>query len=354
MQLNYGLFETAVSITLKERVIMVRIAINGLGRIGRAVLKIAMDSPDIEIAAINDLLAAENLAYLLKFDTVYGRYQKEVMSHGDMLKVGDREIRMFNSKDPSELPWKDMNIDIALECTGHFTSKEGLEKHLKAGSRYAILSAPPKDGAMRYIVPGVNHAEKGDTMFSTTSCTTNCIAPVVEILNRRAGVEKAVMTTVHAYTSTQSIVDSPAKKLRRGRAAAVNLVPSTTGAATATTKVVTELEGLFDGVAIRVPIPVGSISDMVFLTKKMTGVDEINGMFKEECQSDRYRDILGVSEEEIVSSDIIQDSRASIVDLTMTKVVGGNLVKIMSWYDNEWGYAAQMIKEVNRMSNLFG
>jgi glyceraldehyde 3-phosphate dehydrogenase len=331
---------------------MARIAINGLGRIGRAVLKIALDTPDIQVVAVNDLLPTENLAYLLKFDTVYGRYHKMISVQGDGLKVGDSEIKMLNSKEPSELPWKNMNIDVALECTGHFTNSEGLQKHLKAGAKYAILSAPSKNGGMKFVVPGVNHAEQSDTMFSTASCTTNCITPVVEIMHRHFGVKKAVMSTVHAYTSSQSLVDGPSKKLRRGRAAALNLVPTSTGAAEATTKVITELGGLFDGVAIRAPIPVGSISDIVFVASKKTSVHDVNQVFREESLTDRYRDILGVSDDEIVSSDIIQDSRASVVDLTMTKVVDGDLVKVMSWYDNEWGYAAQMVREAVRVARF--
>lgn len=331
---------------------MARIAINGLGRIGRAVLKIAIDTPEIELVAVNDLLPAENLAYLLKFDTVYGRYQKEVSVQNDTLKIADTSIKIFSSKDPSELPWKSLNIDAVVECTGHFTSKEGLQKHLNAGAKFALLSAPSKNDGMNYIVPGVNHIEKGSSMFSIASCTTNCITPVVEIMKRRIGVQKAIMTTVHAYTSTQSIIDGPAKKFRRGRAAAVNLVPASTGAAKATTKVITDLEGLFDGVAVRAPVPVGSISDIIFLTSRNTSVDEINNIFKEESQTERYRGIVGFSEEEIVSSDIIQDTRASIVDATMTKVVDGNLVKVMSWYDNEWGYASQMVRELVHLSRL--
>ena len=333
---------------------MTRIAINGLGRIGRAVLKIIQEIPDLELAAVNDLLPPENLAYLLKFDSAYGRFGSSVEAKENNVRIGDKQIKMFNSKDPAELPWKDLKIDIALECTGHFTSKEGLEKHIKAGARYAILSAPSKSGGMKTIVPGVNYAEKDDHIFSLASCTTNCIAPVVEIMERRIGIEKAIMSTIHAYTSSQSIVDGPNKKWRRGRAGAVNLVPATTGAAKATTLVIKELEGLFDGVAIRAPIPVGSVSDIVFITRKDTSVDEINSIFQEESQTSRYNGILGITHEEIVSSDIIQDSRASIVDLTMTKVVGGNLVKILSWYDNEWGYASQMVRQLQQISKFLG
>lgn len=331
---------------------MARIAINGLGRIGRAVLKIMIDSPELEVVAVNDLLPADNLAYLFKFDTVYGRYPKPVSAEGDQLIVADKRIKLLNSKDPSELPWKEMRVDAALECTGHFVNKEGLEKHLKAGAKYAVLSAPSKNEGMKYVVPGVNHMEKGDTLISMTSCTTNCITPVVEIMKRRVGVEKAIMSTVHAYTSSQSIVDGPNKKWRRGRAAAANLVPATTGAGKATSKVVTELEGLFDGVAIRAPIPVGSVADITFLTSRSTSIEEVNNIFKEESQTERYQGILGFSDEEIVSSDIIQDSRASIIDSTMTKVVGGNLVKVMSWYDNEWGYASQLVREMIRLSKF--
>ncbi len=331
---------------------MTRIAINGLGRIGRAALKIALDHPDLEVAAVNDLLPADNLSYLIRFDSVYGRYPRRVASEADDLILDDSRVRLLNEKDPAQLPWKELQVDIALECTGIFTTKDGLEKHLSAGAKRAILSAPAKGDGMRFIVPGVNHAEKGDSMFSTASCTTNCITPVTEIMDRRFGVEKALMTTTHAYTSSQEIVDGPSKKVRRGRAAAVNFVPTTTGAAKATTKVLTELEGKFDGVAIRGPIPAGSLADIVYITRRETTADEINSIFREESESDRYRDILGVSDDYIVSSDIIGDSRASVVDLTMTKVVGGNLVKVMSWYDNEWGYAAQMVREAAYVAQL--
>jgi len=344
--------ERLVYILTAKEIVMIRIAINGLGRIGRAALKIVLEHPELEVVAVNDLLPAENLSYLIRFDSVYGKYPRRVASDGNDLIIGDNRIRLLNEKDPTQLPWKDFQIDIALECTGIFANKDGLEKHITAGAKRAILSAPAKGDGMRFIVPGVNHAEKGDTMFSTASCTTNCITPVTEIMDRRFGVEKALMTTTHAYTSSQEIVDGPSKKMRRGRAAAVNFVPTTTGAAKATTKVLTELEGKFDGVAIRGPVPAGSLSDIVYVTKKDTTVDEINSVFREESESDRYREILGVSDEYIVSSDIIGDSRASIVDLTMTKVVGGNLVKVMSWYDNEWGYAAQMIREAAHVAEL--
>ncbi|MDG5815133.1 type I glyceraldehyde-3-phosphate dehydrogenase [Chitinispirillales bacterium ANBcel5] len=331
---------------------MATIAINGLGRIGRASLKIIMDNPQLELVAVNDLLPSENLAYLLKYDTVYGRYQKEVSGEGDSINIGGKSIKLFNIKNPVELPWKDLGVDIVLECTGIFSKKDQLQMHLDAGAKYAVLSAPGKGGGIKTVVPGVNSAEKEDTIFSTASCTTNCIAPVVEIMKRRIGIEKALMTTIHAYTSSQNIVDGPSKKVRRGRAGAINLVPTSTGAAKATALVIEDLEGIFDGVAIRAPVPVGSVSDIVFVTNRTTSVTEINSVFQEESTTNRYKGILGVSEEEIVSSDIIGDTRGSIVDLTMTMVVGSNLVKIMSWYDNEWGYASQMVRESARVAKM--
>ncbi len=324
---------------------MAQVAINGLGRIGRAVLKIALDMPDVEVVAVNDLLNAENLVYLLRYDSVYGKYAKEIHSDGDTLTIGGRSIRLTHSRDPVELPWKDMGIAIAFECTGKFTNPEGLQKHLQAGAQYAILSAPSKGGGMKTVVPGVNDATKDDRMFSLASCTTNCIAPIMEILGRRIGVDKALMTTIHAYTSSQSLVDGPSKKHRRGRAAAVNLVPTTTGAAKAAAQTLPSLENKFDGLAVRAPVPTGSIADIVFLASKPVTEEEINGIFREESATNRYLDIVACSDDNIVSSDVAGDSHAATVDLTMTKVVDGNLVKVMGWYDNEWGYAAQMVRQ---------
>jgi len=332
---------------------MSRIAINGLGRIGPAVLKIALDHPDLEVVAVNDLLSPENLAYLLRFDSVYGRYDKPVQLEDGALRVEDRRIAWFSEKDPAKLPWKDLDVGIAMECTGVFTDAEGLRKHLKAGARHAMLSAPAKGDEVKMIVPGVNHVDKEDRLFSTASCTTNCIAPVVESMGRRIGFEEAIMTTVHGYTSSQSLVDGPSKKFRRGRAAAINFVPTTTGAGKATGRVLPEYKDKFDGVAIRGPVPAGSIADIVFVTARDTTAEEINDIFRQECDSDRYQDIVGISEEEMVSTDIIRDPRASVVDLTMTKVVNGRLAKVMSWYDNEWGYAAQMVREAAYLRSLW-
>ncbi|MGA1874639.1 MAG: type I glyceraldehyde-3-phosphate dehydrogenase [bacterium] len=325
---------------------MARIAINGLGRIGRAALKIALDTPQLEVIAVNDLTATDNLAYLMKYDTVYGRYEKSVESSETGFIIDGKEIKVFNLKDPAQLPWKDLNIDIALECTGVFANREGLEKHIQAGAKRAILSAPSKTPDVLTIVYGVNKVEDAAArVISCASCTTNCITPVVEVLGRRIGIWKAIMTTVHAYTSTQALVDGPARKVRRGRAAAANFVPASTGAAIATTAVLPQYQGKFDGVAIRGPVSSGSIADVVFLTKRKTTVEEVNDIFREEAATQRYHDILGITDDPIVSSDVIRDPRASIVDLTMTKVVDGDLVKVMSWYDNEWGYAAQMMKQ---------
>lgn len=327
---------------------MTKVAINGLGRIGRAVLKIILDTPELELVAINDLVAPDNLAYLLKYDTVYGKYSQQVDSNSNSLTIAGKEYKYFQEKDPEALPWKDLNIDVVFECTGVFRKQEGLEKHLQAGAKKVVLSAPAKSEGIEVVVPGVSQDsdDRDNRLISCASCTTNCIAPVVEIMKRRIGVKKAIMTTIHAYTASQGLVDQPSKKFRRGRAAAANLVPTTTGAAIATTKVLPDLADKFDGVAVRTPIPVGSISDIVIVGEKETSVEEINNIFREEAQSERYRDIVGVSEDQIVSSDIVGDSHGSLIDLTMTQVVDGDLIKIMSWYDNEWGYANQMVRQV--------
>jgi glyceraldehyde 3-phosphate dehydrogenase len=242
-----------------------------------------------------------------------------------------------------------LDIDIVFECTGVFREKQALEKHLQAGARHVILSAPAKDDDILTVVHGVNESDEQARLVSCASCTTNCITPVAEIMARRIGVKKAIMTTIHAYTSTQAIVDGPNKKWKRGRGGASNFVPTTTGAAQATTKALPQYTNKFDGVAVRAPIPVGSIADIVFLAEKNTTVEEINTIFTEEAGTERYRNVLGVTEEPLVSSDIIGDPRASIVDLTMTQVVDGDMVKVMSWYDNEWGYANQMVREAGRM-----
>lgn len=328
---------------------MPNVAINGLGRIGRATLKILLEIPELNLVAINDLISPDNLAYLLRYDSVYGRYGKSVRHAEDGLVIDGKKYSLFNKKDPSQLPWGELGVDLVFECTGKFNDREKLESHLKAGAKVALLSAPSKGGDdMPTVVYGVNKPEPGTRAYSCASCTTNCIAPVVEVMGRRIGVRKAIMTTVHAYTSSQAIVDGPNKKFRRGRAGAANLVPTTTGAGKATSKALPQFTGKFDGVAVRAPVAVGSIADIVFVAERSVSVEEINKTFQEESDTERYRGVLGVSDDNLVSADIIQDTRGSIVDLTMTLVVDGDLVKVMSWYDNEWGYSSQMVREAVR------
>lgn len=324
---------------------MAKVAINGLGRIGRAALKVILETPELDLVAINDIVPLDNLAYLLKYDTVYGRYEKSVEAGDQSLVIDGKAYKFTSERDPAQLPWGDLGVDIVLECTGVFTKREDLKKHIQAGAKYVLLSAPAKSDDVDTVVHGVNRPKGDPTIISCASCTTNCITPVVEILDRRFGVSKAVMTTIHAYTTSQAIVDSPSKKWRRGRAGAANFVPTTTGAAIATTKALPQLKGRFDGVAVRGPIPVGSIADLVFVLEKKTSVEEINNVFREEAQTERYKGILKASDEELVSSDVIKDPHASIVDLGMTQVVDGDLVKVMSWYDNEWGYTNQLVRE---------
>jgi glyceraldehyde 3-phosphate dehydrogenase len=324
---------------------MPTVAINGLGRIGRAALKILLDSDGLELAAVNDIAAADNLAYLLKYDTVYGRYHRQVSAEDGALVVDDRRIPVFAERDPGALPWGDLGVDLVLECTGVFTTEQDLSKHIRAGASYVILSAPTKSENVPTVVHGVNHPNGQPRIISCASCTTNCITPVIEIAHRRIGVERAVMTTVHAYTATQQLVDSPSKSFRRGRAAAANLVPASTGAAQATTRALPELTGRFDGVALRAPIPVGSIADIVFVASQPTTAEEVNDAFWQEAATKRYQEVLGVSEDPLVSADIIGDPRAAVVDLELTTVVDGTLVKVMAWYDNEWGFTHQMIRE---------
>ena len=328
---------------------MANVAINGLGRIGRAALKIILETPELNLVAANDVATAENLSYLLRFDTVYGRYEKPVKTTDGKLVIGAHTLRLLNEKDPAKLPWKELAVDFVFECTGRFTRREDLEKHLQAGAKHVILSAPSKSEEIVTSVHGVNQPAGNPTIISCASCTTNCIVPVAEIMARRIGVKKAIMTTVHAYTASQNIVDGPHKNVRRGRAGAANLVPTSTGAALAAVKVLPQYQHKFDGVAVRAPVPVGSLADLVFVTERRTTVEEINRVFTEEAESAKYKGVLGVTNEPAVSSDIIKDSRASVVDLGMTQVVDGDLVKIFSWYDNEWGYVSQLIRNAVRM-----
>jgi glyceraldehyde 3-phosphate dehydrogenase len=328
---------------------MTKVAINGMGRIGRAAFKVIMDVPDLELVAVNDLMELGNLVYLLNYDTVYGVYKHRVSEKGGNLEVAGKSIKFLSVKDPAQLPWKDLGVEIALECTGLFTQAEGLSKHIAAGAKYAMLSAPPKGPEVCCIVHGVTKPGSADRMISCASCTTNCITPVVEVMGRRIGIKKAVMTTIHAYTSSQAMVDGPNKKWRRGRAGAANLVPTSTGAAVATTNTLPQYKGKFDGVSVRCPVPCGSVADLVFVTERPTSVEEINKIFLEESEG-RYKGILEYAKDPIVSSDIIMNPHASIFDPSMTQVVDGDLVKIFSWYDNEWGYTNQMVRETVRLA----
>ena len=324
-------------------------AINGLGRIGRAALKILLDTDGLNVVAVNDVADVDNLSYLVRYDTVYGRYHRDVSAAEDALVVDGNRIPAFAERDPANLPWDELGVDLVLECTGAFKTAEELERHVQAGASYVILSAPTTSETVPTVVHGVNRPHGRPQVISCASCTTNCITPVIEVAQRRLGVERAVMTTVHAYTAGQQLVDGPSKNFRRGRAGAANLVPTSTGAAQATTRAVPELAGRFDGVAVRAPIPVGSLADIVFVASRPTTVEEVNEAFRQEAATPRYEGILGISEDPLVSADIIGDPRAAVLDLELTKVVDDTLVKVMAWYDNEWGFTHQMIREARRI-----
>jgi len=329
---------------------MKKIAINGFGRIGRAALKVISDTPGLEVVAINDLMNIDNAAYLLTYDSVYGKYENEVSIHDNNLRIGDKNILFISEKDPSKLPWKQLEIDVVIESTGLFTNREDAEKHIHAGAKNVVISAPTKSIDTPTIIHGVNRPDGKTSVFSCASCTTNNIGPVIEIMDRRIGIKKAILNTVHAYTASQSLVDAPNKKrTRMGRAAAINLVPATTGAAKATIKARPKFEGKFDGIAIRTPVTVGSISDITFVASKKTSAEEINNILTEESKTDRYKSIVSVSNEPLVSSDIVKSSFAAIVDLEMTRVVDGDLVKVLAWYDNEWGFTNQMIRQIQEI-----
>jgi glyceraldehyde 3-phosphate dehydrogenase len=325
---------------------MKKIAINGFGRIGRAALKIITQTEGLEVVAINDLMDINNAAYLLKYDSAYGIYEMDIKTNGEHLTVGDKKIAYSSIKDPLELPWKTMGVDIVIESTGIFTKYEDSKKHIEAGAKTVVISGPSKS-EIPTVVHGVNTPEGKTAIFSCASCTTNNISPIIEIIDRRLGIKKAILNTIHAYTASQSLVDSPSKREpRMGRAAAQNLAPASTGAAIATAKTLPKFEGKFDGVAIRTPVVVGSISDITFIASRNTSAEEINQILKEESTSDRYNKVIAVTNEPIVSSDIIKSPFASTVDLEMTRVVDGDLVKILTWYDNEWGFTNQMIRQI--------
>lgn len=326
-----------------------RIAINGFGRIGRASYKIAFDKPGVEIVAINDLTDTKILAHLLKHDTAYGLYGKEVKAEEGAIIVEGKKTLVFAEKDPEKLPWKDLSIDVVLECTGRFTENDASMAHIRAGAKKVVISAPTKGGTTQTFLLGVNDEQYlGQNTISNASCTTNCISPVVKAIHEKFRILKSGMTTVHAITAEQNLVDGPPPAmhpdLRRARAAGFNMVPTTTGAAKATTEVIPELKGLFDGLAIRVPIITGSVSDLTFLVAKKTTKEEVNEALTKASQDPRYKNVLAVTNDPIVSSDIIGSTYSAICDLSMTKVIDGDFVKVLAWYDNEWGYSCRLVE----------
>jgi glyceraldehyde 3-phosphate dehydrogenase len=324
---------------------MVRIAINGFGRIGRAALKIILERKDMEIVAINDLADAKTLAHLLKHDTAYGAYRRTVSASENSITIDDVVYPVFAEPDPKKLPWKDLGVDVVLECTGRFTDGKAIA-HVEAGAKKIILSAPAKDeGEIKTYLRGVNENEyAGEAIISNASCTTNCLAPVAQVIHEKFGIAKALMTTTHSYTADQNLQDAPHRDLRRARAAGQNIVPTTTGAAISVTKVIPDLAGMFDGLSFRVPTIVVSVTDFTFLLKQKTTIEELNGVLEAAANEARYAGVLAVTKEPLVSSDFIGNPYSSIVDLSLTKVVDGDLVKVIAWYDNEWGYSNRLVE----------
>ena len=328
----------------------IRVAINGFGRVGRAAFRVALEKTDIEIVAINDLADAKTLAHLFKYDSTYGVSDRNISVSGKSLVVEKKRYPILAEADPTKLPWKKMKVDVVLECTGIFRTKSMAAKHTKAGACKVIISAPAKGGGVGTYVLGVNeNSYKTQKVITNASCTTNCVAPVAQVMHSNFKVIKAMLTTIHSYTADQRLHDAPHRDLRRARAAAENIIPTTTGAAVATTETIPELRGLFDGMAIRVPTVNGSLSDITFLVDKKVTVKQVNEAMKKASRSDRLKGILEVTEEPIVSSDIIGDPASAIVDLGLTQVVGGNMVKVVAWYDNEWGYANRLVEMINQV-----
>lgn len=323
-----------------------KIAINGFGRIGRNAFKLAFERDDIEVVAINDLTDTKTLAHLLKHDSTYGTYHYDVSYDENSIFVDGKQIRVLAEKDPALLPWGEFGVDVVIEATGLFIQPDKARAHINAGAKKVVISAPAKGEGAKFIVLGVNEHEltREDDIISNASCTTNCIAPVMAILEREFGIEKSLMTTIHSYTASQRILDAPAKDLREARSAAENIVPTTTGAAIATAKVIPSLVGKFDGISVRVPTAVVSLSDITAVLKRNTTKEEINEVFKHAAADPFYQGILTVTEEPLVSTDFKGNSHSTIVDLELTNVVGGNLVKVVAWYDNEWGYSNRLVE----------
>lgn len=342
----------------------IRIAINGFGRIGRSAFKIALNKPELEVVAINDLTNPAILAHLLRYDSSYGPYDKAVssddkkekanpiiLSAGNIIVAG-KKYPVFSEKDPGVLPWKDLNVDVVLESTGRFITTELASAHLKAGAKKVIISAPAKDeGITPTFIIGVNHEKyAGQQVISSASCTTNCITPVIAVMHSKFGVKKMMMSTIHSYTAEQNLVDAPppggkSNDLRRARAAAENIIPTTSGASIATTEAIPELKGLLSATAYRVPTPVGSLSDFTFILNKKVTIEEVNNAFKEYAKNPMWEKVLEVTTDQIVSSDIVGNPHSAIVDLNLTQVVDGDMVKVVAWYDNEFGYSNRFVEQ---------
>ncbi len=325
---------------------MVKVAINGFGRIGRNALKILLDRHDVQVVAINDITDAKTLAHLLKYDSSYGIYDKKVTAGEKSIFVNSREIPIFAEKDPVNLPWKRLGVDVVIESTGFFTNPEDARAHITAGAKKVVISAPAKGEGAKTVVIGVNEdaLDKKDEIISNASCTTNCIAPIMKVLEDEFGIEKAMMTTVHSYTGSQKILDAPAKDLREARSAAENIVPTTTGASKAAALTIPSLKDKFNGLSVRVPTPVVSLSDITAVVKRNTTKEELAKVFKKAAKEPYYEGIIGVVEEELVSSDFIGDPHSCIVDLPLLDVVDGNMIKVVAWYDNEWGYSNRLVE----------
>lgn len=331
---------------------MTKLAINGFGRIGRLVFRAIFEDEDYEVVAINDLTDAKTLAHLLKYDSVHGIYKYDVEAKDGAIIVGNKEIKIFAEKDPAGLPWKELDVEIIVEATGVFRTREKAGKHLTAGAKKVILSAPAKDEIDATVVMGVNHKDlkPEDKIISNASCTTNCLAPVMKVLSDKFKIEQAFMTTIHSYTGDQQILDAPHKDLRRARAAAVNIVPTTTGAAIATGKVIPELNGIIDGMAVRVPSPDGSLVDVTIVLEKETSTEEINSLMKTASETN-LKGILEYSEAPLVSTDIVGNPHSSIFD-SLSTMVKGRVVKLISWYDNEWGYSRRIVDLIKYINEL--
>ncbi len=331
----------------------IKVAINGFGRIGRLIFKVLQNDPDMEVVALNDLTDSKTLAHLLKYDSVHGKYPLPVKAEGDYLYAGDLKVKVLAERDPSQLPWKELGVDVVVESTGVFRKRAQIEMHLKAGAKKVLLTVPAKDEIDNTIVLGVNDEKlrPEDKIVSNASCTTNCLAPIVKVLNDAFGVKRGLMTTVHAFTNDQRILDLPHSDLRRARAAAVSLIPTTTGAAKAVGKVIPELNGLLDGMAMRIPTADGSIVDLTAELAKNVTVEEVNAAMKAAAEGP-MKGVLEYCEDPIVSVDIIDNPHSSIFDSLSTTVMDGNMVKVLSWYDNEWGYSNRAVDVLKKMATM--